>query len=243
MKKIIKENLLLNGVHKARSAIINFNNNYLDGYSKKSYSHEGEDMILRSMFEKQKNGFYIDVGAHHPKRFSNTYYFYKKGWRGINIDAMPGSMNLFKKIRKRDINLEIPISDKEETVNYYIFNERTANTFSDELAKEKLKNEGRYIRAEKYLKCKTMAQVLGEYLPVNQSIDFLSVDTEGYDLKVLKSNNWEKYVPECVLVEVIGLSIEDLINSELTHFMKDNGYVLFSKILNTIIYKKRISSL
>ena len=83
--------------------LIIIKNNYFDGFSLKSYSQEGEDMILRRLFEKQKTGFYVDVGAHHPKRFSNTFFFYKKGWSGINIDAMPNSMRLFDKIRPRDI--------------------------------------------------------------------------------------------------------------------------------------------
>ena len=45
-----------------------------------SYSQEGEDMILKSFFENKKHyrGFYVDVGAHHPVRYSNTYFFYKK---------------------------------------------------------------------------------------------------------------------------------------------------------------------
>jgi len=47
----------------------------LDGYGLKSYSQEGEDMILRRLFGKQKKGFYVDIGAHHPKRFSNTFFF------------------------------------------------------------------------------------------------------------------------------------------------------------------------
>ncbi len=47
-----------------------------------SYSQEGEDMILKRIFEN-KIGFYIDVGAHHPKRFSNTHLLYKKGCPGI----------------------------------------------------------------------------------------------------------------------------------------------------------------
>ena len=61
-----------------KEKIIEFRNNNLDGYATKSYSQEGEDMILKRLFEGQKFGFYVDVGAHHPKRFSNTYYFYKK---------------------------------------------------------------------------------------------------------------------------------------------------------------------
>jgi hypothetical protein len=64
-------------------------------YLNQSYSQEGEDMVLYRTFETVKEGFYVDVGAHHPDRFSNTYKFYKQGWRGINIDAMPGGMDPF----------------------------------------------------------------------------------------------------------------------------------------------------
>ena len=103
-----------------KEKIIEFRNNNLDGYATKSYSQEGEDMILKRLFGGQKFGFYVDVGAHHPKRFSNTYYFYKKGWRGINIDAMPGSMIAFDKLRPRDINIERPISDKKQILTYYL---------------------------------------------------------------------------------------------------------------------------
>ena len=44
------------------------------------YSQNGEDLILNRLFENKEKGFFIDVGAHHPIRFSNTYLFYKKGW-------------------------------------------------------------------------------------------------------------------------------------------------------------------
>lgn len=60
-----------------------------DPWFVRSWSQEGEDQVLRRIFEKQAFGFYVDVGAHHPKRFLNTYVFYKSGWRGINIHAMP----------------------------------------------------------------------------------------------------------------------------------------------------------
>ena len=71
----------------------------LHRYGLISYSQEGEDMILRRLFETRRRGFYVDVGAHHPRRFSNTYYFYRQGWSGINIDAAPGSMKLFDRLR------------------------------------------------------------------------------------------------------------------------------------------------
>jgi len=76
-------------------------NDYFDGYTLKSYSQEGEGMILRRLFKKQKNSFCVDVDAHHTKRFLNIYFFYKKGWLGINIDAMPVCMRLLKKIAQK----------------------------------------------------------------------------------------------------------------------------------------------
>lgn len=87
----------------------------------KSFSQEGEDVILQDLFLKKKKGTYIDIGAHHPKRFSNTYFYYRRGWRGINIDAQPGSMNLFNIYRKKDINIECGIGLESGNLDYYIF--------------------------------------------------------------------------------------------------------------------------
>jgi len=167
--------------------LINLRNIFFDGYCLKSYSQEGEDIILRRIFEKQKTGFYIDIGAHHPKRFSNTYYFYKKGWRGINIDAMPGNMKLFRKMRPRDINLEIPVSDKKRELTYYMFNEPALNSFSKTLSIERDRKEEYKIVDEIKIEILTLAEVLNAYLPSNTRIDFLSVDVEGLDFQVLAS--------------------------------------------------------
>src|SRR4051794_10306733 len=71
-----------------------------------SYSQEGEDMVLRRVFNNKRGGFFVDVGAHHPRMYSNTYYFYLRDWRGINIDAMPGGMAAFDRMRPGDINVE-----------------------------------------------------------------------------------------------------------------------------------------
>ena len=85
-------------------------------YMNPSYSIEGEDRIVRALlWQKHDKGFYVDVGAHHPFRFSNTYLFYTQGWSGINIDATPGSMKAFNKYRPRDINLEVGVGRSRKT--------------------------------------------------------------------------------------------------------------------------------
>lgn len=133
-------------------------NRYL--YSNVSYSQEGEDLILQRIFNYKNNGFFIYVGAHHPTRFSNTFLFYLKGWRGINIDAMPGSMKPFNRLRPGDINIECAISDKQEELSYYIFNEPALNTFSEVEANQKDGVEGYKIIQKQTLLTQTLSSVL-----------------------------------------------------------------------------------
>jgi len=205
-------------------------------YSLSSYSQEGEDLILQRIFEYKNVGFYIDVGAYHPFRFSNTYLFYLKGWRGINIDPTPGSMKLFNKFRKRDINLEVGISEKEGVLAYYIFNEPALNTFDENLAKKRDGEKGYYIIKELSIKVYPLSKILEEYLPEGQKIDFLTIDVEGKDFEVLKSNDWSRFRPKVVLVEILSSSIEEVFESPIYIFMKENGYSFFAKTFNTCFF-------
>jgi FkbM family methyltransferase len=77
----------------------------IDPWARLSYAQEGEDVLLDRLLAKQTDGFYVDVGAHHPKRFSNTHYFYMRGWSGINIEPNPVVVGSFRQMRRRDINL------------------------------------------------------------------------------------------------------------------------------------------
>jgi len=211
----------------------------LDKWAQLSWAQEGEDQILRRIFELKKVGFYIDVGAHHPKRFSNTYLFYKRGWRGINIDAMPGSMYSFNKTRPRDINLELGVAEKKTQLDYYVLNEPALNGFSRDLSQERHTAESSYLIKD-VIKVDVfhLHEVLDHYLPAGQSIDFMSVDVEGLDFQVLRSNDWNRYRPTYVLAEVLGSSLHEIEQSEIGQFMRDKGYVIYAKCLNTVFFKE-----
>jgi FkbM family methyltransferase len=195
-------------------------------------------MILRRIFEDKKKGFYVDIGAHHPKRFSNTHYLYKRGWSGINVDAVPGSMIPFNKTRGRDINIEAAISNSKGTLDFYIFNEPALNTFSKKVA-DKHQLDKKYLLIKKIIiETKTLSEILSDNLPVGQNIDFFTVDVEGYDLRVLESNDWNKYRPEFVLVECLSAQrFEDLLSTEIYKFFILNNYSLFAKTVNTCFFK------
>lgn len=210
------------------------------GFYRKSYSQFGEDIVLSTFFDmdKIKNGFYVDVGAYQPKKFSNTYFYYKKGWSGINIDAKPGSMELFRKQRPRDINLEIGISKEEKKLDFYIFKESAYNTFSKELADSCIK-KGILFDKKAEVNTLRIESVLDKYLSKNKKIDFISIDVEGLDFEVLESNNWDKYKPRYILAEMHNFDIENIKESFIYKFLVDKGYKLVSVSYITLIFQKK----
>lgn len=232
MKKYIKEKFPL------MAGILIIIKDFFVGFYRKSYSQFGEDLVLSSFFnmDKTKNGFYVDIGAYKPKKFSNSYFFYKKGWSGINIDAKPGSMKPFKKERRRDINLECGVFKDEKKLDFYLFREPAYNTFSKELADTYILNG---VLFDKKINVDTfkLEHIFDKYLPINKKIDFFSIDVEGLDLDVLESNNWEKYRPTYVLVEIHNFNIINIIKSNTYKFLIGKGYKLVSIAYITLIFK------
>jgi FkbM family methyltransferase len=206
-----------------------------------SFSQEGEDLIIDKILNYKKKGFYIDIGAHHPIKYSNTYIFYKRGWNGINIDAMPDSMNEFKKIRPKDKNIQAAISNENTNVTFYIFNEPALNTLNSEEAKSKdNKNGYRIVKEIKVVTIK-LSELLAIQMENNQEIDFMSIDTEGNDLNVLKSNDWEKYRPKLIMVEDLKFkNLEDYNQSEIFNYMKSLNYSIVAKTINTVFYQLNV---
>lgn len=211
----------------------------MDNEAQISFSQMGEDRILQMIFPNKNNGFYVDVGAYHPKRYSNTYLFYLKGWQGINIDTTPGSMKLFNTLRPRDINLEIAIASKATEVRYNLFNEPALNTFSKDMLKRNSTLDHKVIET-KNMQTQTLHQVFGKHLPKKQRIDFLSIDVEGLDYDVLISNNWEKFRPQVVLIEDVNFSLEKPQNSKIYTFLRKKRYALLSLAYHTLIFTSTI---
>ena len=209
---------------------------------KKSYSQDGEDTALAAFFEGRKKykGFFIDIGAHHPVRFSNTWMYYRKGWKGINIDPTPGSMRSFKMLRSRDINLEIGIGETRSEMLFYCFNEAALNTFDTELAEKRNTGKPYFIKKTLPVAILPLREVLDSYLPKNQVIDFMSVDVEGLDLKVLQSNDWNLFRPTYLLVEDTHFSADTPKESEIYQYLNSVNYHLVAVLRRTIIFESNI---
>jgi len=200
-----------------------------------SFSGNGEDLILKQyIFKKKKDGFYVDIGAFHPKHISNTHFLYKRVWKGINVDPNPETMNLFKKQRPQDVNLLCGVAKEEKPLKYYSFSHSGINTFSKEHAEHKESKSWSTLLETKDVMCYPLSKIFNEYLPEGQNIDLLDVDVEGIDLEVLESNDWEKYKPSVILVEDREFR-DKLSNSKTYSYLENQGYKLHSYADITLI--------
>ena len=195
-----------------------------------SYSQFGEDMLLNFYFLRQEEGFYIDIGAYHPIHLSNTYHFYKKGWRGINIDATPGIMKRFNEMRPGDINIECAVGTEQKELDLYMYDMTAVNTITlkgVEFVKETFNQQPIAIVK---VQCKPLSVLLNNYLPAGiTEIDFMTIDTEGADEEVLRSNDWDRYRPKFICVED-HLDMGKIQNSSILNYLKDKEYELSSKL-------------
>lgn len=182
-----------------------------------SFAQAGEDLVLQRIFLGAEKGFYVDVGAYHPYRFSNTYLFYLAGWRGINIEPRPGAKKLFDKFRPEDINLEIGVAEKSGVENYYLFKEDTLNQFTFDGAAPDDPDSLTVVKVQ----VEPLHKIFERHITENRSIDFITIDTEGNELQVVNSNDWTDFPVKVILVED---NKRNKTFAQVTGFLNSKGY-------------------
>ncbi|QQL48889.1 FkbM family methyltransferase [Mucilaginibacter ginkgonis] len=203
-----------------------------------SYSQNGEDMLLRAVIAQDLNGnrkgFFVDIGAHHPFRNSNTAFFYENGWTGINIEPTPQALKLFEDARSNDINLNVGIGEFRETRTLYCFEDSSLNTFDKTIADKRTEGVTGSANVDIY----PLRDILDQHLPAGKNIDFISIDTAGLDIALLQSNDWDKYRPKYLLIEDVD-SAGTVDVSEVYSFLHEHGYEQIYKTPRTLIFKER----
>lgn len=210
-------------------------------FRKDYYSWEGEDALFSRILDNEysniRKGFYVDVGAHHPHRLSNTNLLFERGWNGINLDAMPGSMTPFVMERPDDISLELAVGT-EGTLDFYVFDDPVLNGFLDADTLQEHLDRGVKLLETKKIKVRPLSSILDEYLPKGQPIALLNVDAETKDLDVLMSNDWNKYRPKFIMVEVFDFNFDKPYNSKICKFLKSKGYKIRSKLYASMLFER-----
>jgi hypothetical protein len=165
-----------------------------------SWSQGGEDLALLELLPAK--GRYLDVGAHHPSRFSVTRHLYQRGWSGVNLEANSKLIGEFDIKRKRDVNLWAAAGTK----SYYklnVFREPAYSSVNSAFT-NKILSGGNEIIATERVPGIRLSKVIEIYFK-DSKLNLLSIDAEGSDFSVLKSLDFKKLpkrsYPDWILLE------------------------------------------
>jgi len=211
---------------------------------KKTYSQCGEDVIIKYAFDTigKKDITYIDIGANAPKRGSNTFLFYKHSRKGICIEPNPRLFKKIKRVRKKDACLNVGITDKQADSNmlFYEFSDDGLSTFSKDQADEYL-GHGFHIIKKTNVRTVNINTVIDTYFK-DENPDLISIDTEGFDYRILESFDFKKCRPIIFCVETLtfdtgiaGKKMENILS-----IMEKKDYFIYADTrLNTIFMDKK----
>jgi len=206
-------------------------------YGKISYSQAGEDLLIDYIFRLRKidKPSYLDLGANHPHSLNNTFLFYQRGARGVNIDANPDLIKLFHQHRPLDRNINIGVGEKPGELEFYIISDPALSTFSKSEAQMQVTN-GKSIVDTIPVEIKTVGSIIDDYCGGIYP-DLVSIDVEGLDDVIISSMNFERSKPKVICLETVEYTIDGTGNKRtaLIQQVIDKGYSVYADTnINTI---------
>lgn len=198
-----------------------------------------EDKYINSFFENDFKGKFVDLGCFHPTRHNNTFQFYKRNWRGINVDLNPITIELFDYFRSKDININCAISDKKTNKNLYFVDDFSPLNTLDINHLNFLKKNFSLIKKdfrEKKIKTENINNILKKYN--FKKVDFLNIDLEGLEYEVIKSIDFKKYKINLICIEILEHNNFSRNKSrKIKKILKENNFKFLKKIGVNSIYK------
>ena len=200
-----------------------------------SVSQAGEDSIIAYILDtlriKNEDCSYLDLGANHAQDLSNTYMLYKKGARGVLVEANPALIPELKFFRNGDVILNKCISAKpNETVDFYVLNGDGLSTPDLDSAKEFIeKNPALSIERVVSVETITVNEVIEKYL--GEAPTVLNIDIEGKEMEALRSIDFYNYRPLVIITEMIEYRPSLIVgekNDEILKFMTQKGYMEYA---------------
>jgi FkbM family methyltransferase len=193
--------------------------------SKKLYSQNDEELLIRDFFDDRKGGTFVDVGSYHWEEISTTYFLEKYlGWSGIAIDAQAAFAEGYKKYRPKTKFFSYAVTDHSgDTLQLYLTG--GTSSLNPEWYKFFVKKDAETTPP---VAVNVPTITLNDLLEKNgvTEIDFLTMDIEGAEPGALAGFDIDKYKPELVLIEPTTNTREPI----LAYFTQ-HGYERIDKYL------------
>lgn len=208
------------------------------------YSQHGEDFLLNKIFKGKADGYYVEVGCLDGIEFSNTYFFEKKGWQGMCIEAHNDFIGALSKNRPNSKVVHCAVGEtNKEKVTFYANKVGSLSTLDKDEEERWKANYAKdfYGFEEQEVSMRTLTSVFDE-LRV-KTIDLVSLDIEGYEVQALIGLDFKKYSPRIFIIEykdeIHKSQVDDILHKNQYHFLSKIGCNLFyslniedKKILN-----------
>jgi FkbM family methyltransferase len=191
-------------------------------YGRDRNSEHEEEWVIRDFFGDRRDGFFVDVGANHYKRFSNTYYLDTVlGWSGIAIEPQRGFEGGYTANRPRTKFRPFFVSDQSnEQARMYVLGKNPLVTSADKAFTERYGKDATEVTAPTI----TLNDLLeSEHV---SSIDFMTMDIELWEPKALAGFDVERFKPQLVCVEA-----HPEVRQQILDYFARHHYVVVGKYL------------
>lgn len=199
------------------------------------FSQYDEENIIDSFFKKKKDGFVVEIGAADGINNSNSRKLILDGWSALLIEPNPNNFSKLEKLYPENDKVKILnlgcSNTTEENINFYVDQNdefEQLSTFSLEQVQKCKEMYGCEFIEKRVDVVKTSDIFLKNKI---SKINFLSVDTESFDYKVISGIDFDK-------VEIDLICVEHL-NSELENLLFNLNYVIFSRNIGNTFFRKK----
>ena len=196
-----------------------------------SYAQYGEDIIISGVFSRLglQQITYLDIGAHHSRFLSNTYFFYRAGGHGVCVEPNPELFAEIRSQRVRDICLNVGVGfDGAKEAEFYMMNSALLSTFSKEDAEQLQMYQGHTLKKVIKLPLEPINDIIAKHF--KKAPTLISIDVEGLDLAILTSLDFTCFRPVVLCVETIvytpGREIEK--RNDIIDFLAAKNYFVYA---------------
>lgn len=203
---------------------------------------EAEDVLISLLLkagESPARRRYIDIGAHHPRRYSTTFLLYRSGWSGLLVEPNPSLAHDLRRGRRRDIVEQCAVSNSSGTATFYVYENPCYSTLSAEHALRLKDQQGMHALQEIVTPVRPLRELLNAHPDVFRQAELLKVDAEAHDIEVLRSNDWSQFRPRFVMAEMLDEVAQTAPRGEVAVFLFERGYQLRSFLYHSAIFERR----
>lgn len=192
------------------------------------YSQCGQDIWVNGLFNGLIGGTFVEIGAYDGVEFSNTCYFEKyKGWNGVCIEPQPEAFEKLK-FNRKCLCVHGAVYDRNGSIE---FMENTDNELLSGIEDDKMDDQMEGRKVLYTVPCYDINTILD--MTGREYIEFVSLDTEGSEYKILENMDFKRHKVKCFCIENNGLGI-----FKIGELLRVNGYKIVSRIGRDTIYYK-----